>query len=500
MPHPLVRAASLVAVLSSAALAQMAPVPFTVEPYVVDSGYLHNPNGDARVVFATEVSVPGDGWMQVIFADTNLPAGSRLRLTSKLDGAVQWFDAHSLRDYQGRSASFNGHSVLVELIAGPHTRANRMQIVEVVDGDPMAVVPASICGTTDDRVPSNDPRQGREWPIGCTSWLINATTFLSAGHCNSGSPQQVHFNCPLSSASGTPQLPPPSDQYAIDTSTLRSLNSGIGADWAVVSAVRNSNTGLYPGQKQGFWYNLGPVPSPAGNHIRITGYGTTSFPISPTWNQAQKTHVGTFTGASSTSLQYRTDSTGGNSGSPVIHEETGNAIGIHTHAGCSVGGGSNNGTRIDRADLVNAIAAVQGLRVAGLFQEFGTGCTGSAGVPRVSSSTFPDLGNVMTIDVTGVAPGQLGTLFFGSSSTTWGAIPLPVPLDAVGFTGCSIYVSLDSGVPLATGAGAPSLGFTIPNTAALIGSAFYVQYACTDPLANPGGAVLSNGAKITIGD
>lgn len=38
---------------------------------------------------------------------------------------------------------------------------------------------------------------------------------------------------------------------------------------------------------------------------------------------------------------------GGNSGSPVVHEETGEAIGVHTHGGCSATGGSNKGTRID---------------------------------------------------------------------------------------------------------------------------------------------------------
>src|SRR5262245_33169451 len=96
MPHPIVRAGLLLAALSPAAFAQIAPVPFTVEPYVLDSGYLHNPGDDARVLFSTVVSVPGDGWMQVIFADTNLPEGSRLRLTSESDGAVQWFDGSSL--------------------------------------------------------------------------------------------------------------------------------------------------------------------------------------------------------------------------------------------------------------------------------------------------------------------------------------------------------------------------------------------------------------------
>lgn len=42
---------------------------------------------------------------------------------------------------------------------------------------------------------------------------------------------------------------------------------------------------------------------------------------------------------------------GGNSGSPVVHEETGLAIGVHTHGGCSATGGSNQGTRIDKPEF-----------------------------------------------------------------------------------------------------------------------------------------------------
>ena len=52
---------------------------------------------------------------------------------------------------------------------------------------------------------------------------------------------------------------------------------------------------------------------------------------------------------------------GGNSGSPVIHEETGHAIGVHTHGGCSSTGGNNKGTRIDRSEFkshVDALLAV----------------------------------------------------------------------------------------------------------------------------------------------
>jgi hypothetical protein len=43
-------------------------------------------------------------------------------------------------------------------------------------------------------------------------------------------------------------------------------------------------------------------------------------------------------------MRYVTDTQGGNSGSPVIDGLTGNAVGVHTHGGCTSSGGNNNGT------------------------------------------------------------------------------------------------------------------------------------------------------------
>ena len=42
---------------------------------------------------------------------------------------------------------------------------------------------------------------------------------------------------------------------------------------------------------------------------------------------------------------------GGNSGSPAINDNTGDAIGIHTHGGCTATGGANAATRIDHPAL-----------------------------------------------------------------------------------------------------------------------------------------------------
>ena len=76
--------------------------------------------------------------------------------------------------------------------------------------------------------------------------------------------------------------------------------------------------------------------------IRITGYGTDTG----TANQTQQTHVGPNAGSSGTTMRYRTDTQGGNSGSPVIDELTGYAVGVHTHGGCTSSGGNNSGTSL----------------------------------------------------------------------------------------------------------------------------------------------------------
>ncbi|HSS65518.1 MAG TPA: hypothetical protein VLS27_13875, partial [Gammaproteobacteria bacterium] len=90
--------------------------------------------------------------------------------------------------------------------------------------------------------------------------------------------------------------------------------------------------------------------------IRITGYGTTGAPAPLEWSLVQKTHTGPFVTSAITTVQYQTDTTGGNSGSPIVDETTGLAIGIHTHGGCfGDGSGANSGTAIDHPDLQLAL-------------------------------------------------------------------------------------------------------------------------------------------------
>ncbi len=362
------------------ALLSLAALPLAAQPQPngqrevdvrFDTGSVQNEQETRGVIFAEVISVPDIPWIRLRFDHAVLgaaPEGGQatiLRMTSLHDGAVQFMNATHLRQWGYSSAYFNGSEVLVEIIADPGAAASRLTTASVYAG-PIAGSPdtRSICFTTDDRQLSNDPRSARVEPIGCSGWLINddKKCFLTAGHCDGGM-EVVEFNVPLSDASGNRVHPPPEDQYAIDPISIQSNGGqGVGNDWAYFGAFPNSNTGLTPYEAQGnVAYVLADPPDPAGQNIRITGYGSTSAPVSPTWNSVQKTHVGPFNFVNGTTLNYQTDTTGGNSGSPVIHEESGTAIGIHTHAGCNAGGGGNNGTNILHPDLQTALANPQGV-------------------------------------------------------------------------------------------------------------------------------------------
>lgn len=484
--------------------AQAVEARFTTKDVGYDSGYLSGPASGTQRTALTTVRNVGARWLRLRFAThTNLPETARLVLTARRDSAVQYFDATSLQDYRHGSAYFNGDAVDVELELGAGATRARVAITAVEVGAPeeIATGPATICGPTDDRALSSDPRQGRQYPTGCTSWLVNEFTVLTAGHCSASAAQQVHFNVPLSTSTGGLVFPPPQDQYPYDAATLQRLDAGVGSDWTVTTTVRNSNTRQYPGQKQGSWYQLGAVPgSTAGQNIRVTGYGTVSAPVSLTWQQVQKTHLGTLNQIAATSLCYATDTTGGNSGSPVVQESTGKAIGIHTHGGCSSTGGCNSGTRIDRADLQASIASRSILKSVGKWSTFGTGCAGTVGTGSLVGIGYPDLGFVPSIAVAGVRPGQPGVLALGTSNTTWNGNPLPFDLSAIGMAGCALRTSSDITLPLATGTGSPSLTLPIPVNLALRGVKFYAQYVNSDPGANLLGVVVTNGLQGLVGD
>jgi V8-like Glu-specific endopeptidase len=336
----------------------------------LDSGLVVNRTGERGVIFSGAVEIPGASWIRLTFDQVVLGVDRRtgrpatLRLKSAADGATQTHTPRTLQQWANTSAYFNGDAVKIELIADPEAEGSRVVLTHALMGPQGGGAIASICGPTDDRVPSDDPRAGRAMPIGCTAWLIGDANncFLTAGHCSGSSLEVVEFNVPLSDSGGNVVHPGPEDQYAVDLASKQSVNGGVGNDWGYFGCFANTETGLTAGEAQGDWYELAATPPPvSGQMIRITGYGVDNSP--PEWNQTQQTHAGPYMSFSGTTLQYQTDTEGGNSGSAVVNDVTGLAIGIHTHGGCNASGGANSGTGINIAGLQSALAAPQGVCV-----------------------------------------------------------------------------------------------------------------------------------------
>ncbi len=355
----------------SLALAQTAPLAEEIRPVQLDSGAVAAPAGGAgaQVVYSGIVAADGAPWIRLTFDEVRLPGSERdgtaayLRITSFADAAVQTMNARHIGEWRATSAYFNGDAVLLEILAFAGTGESRVRISEVMAGLP-PVGADSICGPTDDRELSTDPRTARLLDVGCTGWLINDCNhcLLTAGHCT-GNLDVVQFNVPLSLSDGRLVHPGPEDQYAVDSSSVHTNDggSGVGDDWGYFGAFANSTTGMTPFEKQLDAFDLAPAAPPVSSQdIRITGYGTTGSGVPRQWNQVQKTHAGPYFNLVGTRVMYATDTTGGNSGSPVIDDSTGLAIGIHTHGGCeSVGG--NTGTAINHAGLQAALAAPKGV-------------------------------------------------------------------------------------------------------------------------------------------
>ncbi len=382
----------------------------------LDSGWVANTGQSADVVAAFHVITPGAQWMRLSFSELDLAGnaslgnGATLKITSMQDGYFQVLNATSAKQWRNTSAYFNGDNLLVELIAHPGTGASRVTLEKATIDDSIfneGGIIESQCGPTDDRVPSNDPFNARLMPIGCTAWILDDVCgcFGTAGHCMTGG-NVVQFNVPLSNSNGTVNNPPPQDQYTVDTASRQWVNGGVGNDWAYFGVFPNSNTGLKPKEAMGGTYKLASVAPPfTGNDsIRITGYGVDSG----TANQTQQTHAGPWDSKTSTTLRYKADTQGGNSGSPVFHEETGEVIGVHTHAGCSTSGsGANQGTSRDNNGWGNALNSPLGVCDAACPATSITFMNGSGSNPSCLMTTAtPIIGGQWDISIdTSVLPG-----------------------------------------------------------------------------------------------
>lgn len=371
---------------------QAEPVPYHFEPYDLDSR--QQAGSETAGNFSQTIHIQDAIWLRLHFSEYNLGRNSYLTITSLQDGGDQRLDSRSLPQWENSTAVFNGDAITIELNVAPDDEGVYFVIDSVVVGDPQDApapetvngsepVVESLCGV-DNRVASTDGRVGRLFFGGCTAWMISNGRLLTAGHCvdfdtDQGGPLLpdgvldlsgvVEFNVPPSLPNGTTVAADPDDQYPINTSSVvwrfDGENQGLGKDWAVFTVNVNSNTGLTPFQAQGGFFRTTNGNPSAGNTIRITGMGLDNTPAGSTGNRnAQNFTNQTDTGGyvdenvSGNDIwhRYAVDTTGGNSGSPIIWDSNGFTIGIHTNAGCAGDGtGANSGTSFEVNALETAI-------------------------------------------------------------------------------------------------------------------------------------------------
>ena len=350
-------------------VAAPAALPFAEMPMRLDSGPRSGVGAGAKPIYSQIVTVPNADWVRVIFdpALTNLAGPSKgrgaawLRITSLADGCSQTLTVQTLAEWGFTSAYFNGDAVRVELFAARGGRG-RVAVMEVHAGTSDDGGVATICGPSDDRCASSDPRVARIVPIGCTAWLFDNQehAMLSAGHCavsfGGSVPQVCQFNVPRSDPDGTLRHPCPDDQYAIDPTSVQYRHMGAGDDWAHFGVFANSQTNRSPLAAQGRQSFVRASASGTTGAIRITGFGDDDG-----WEkQTNQTHVGPLVSISNGLIRYVTDTVGGNSGGPIIRESDGAAIGIHTNGGCVLEG-SNFGIDFTNPGLLAAIANPRGI-------------------------------------------------------------------------------------------------------------------------------------------
>ena len=366
------KAILLLAALSCMAFqsALAAGEPPRTQACVVDTQRHTNTGTVTRLAFSTVLNAETNTGVRVHFREFNLGARSYVQLTSLKDQHVQKLDAANMTNWFATSAVFNGDRVLLELYVAPGESGIRAVVDYLVlpcdCGPPLPVrTPIAIetlCGP-DNRVASTDNRIGRTSQR-CTAWLISNGAVLSAGHCV---PNGATFmvNIPPSGADGTLANSAPDDQFPIVPGSEMFVwdqngtpaNAGDDIDY-VMFRLNPDNLGRRAPERLGFFRVTTAVPA-NGAVIRITGVCTDNTPPGSTGdlnaqNQTLQTSTGGFAGQQDLSMagtgriirhSYAVDTTGGNSGSPIIWEANGFTIGVHTAGGCSSdGSGANSGT------------------------------------------------------------------------------------------------------------------------------------------------------------
>jgi len=428
-------------------------------------------DGDQQAVQIAErqtIERMGTTWMRLRIGEFHLGEGSYITTSSLFDGGTQRHTAESLAEWDRWTAIFNGDAVEVILFVGPNDAGAYVTIESVVYAEvddifhePELPSPAaSLCNGNDNRVASSDSRVGRLFWGGCTGWLISNGGVLTAGHCTDSSGDiggVLEFNVPLSSSNGRTFAADPSDQYPVSQNYMAFQDNGTGNDWAQFLVGANADTGLRAHIAQGFFRLTDGLPA-VDTILRVTGYGVDNVPAGSggsnavccdasnddvcEWNcnataYTQQTSTGRLDDIGDGLIEHEVDTMPANSGSPIIWESNGLAIGIHTAGGCDDfwNDYDNHGTAFGHPTLAAFVNDLRGgnavyvdtarnltIPFGTVFRPWDTVAQGAAAVPN---------GGVVSI-VEGNYPASSGNTFIAGNDGKSMTLEAPVGLVTIG--------------------------------------------------------------------
>lgn len=134
---------------------------------------------------------------------------------------------------------------------------------------------------------------------------------------------------------------------------------------------------------------------------------------------------------------------------------------------------------------------------------FGTACAGHAAPPQLAVDPLAParLGNAMTFLGSSLQPTQPAALLvIGLSDQVWSGGSLPLPLDFLGMTGCSLQVSTELILfGLVSSAGDAQWNLSLPPNPQMLGWQLFGQILAADPGANAAGLSVSRPIAVTTG-